>query len=66
MLGPLQHCSEIAEAEAAASVNQKKWLVMHMHVQLKLDKLRGPQNPWLTVGPGSIVQKKTCAPDSLS
>ena len=21
------------------SVNEKKWLVMHMHVQLKLDKL---------------------------
>ena len=35
--------SKIAEAEAAVSVNEKKWLVMHMHVQLKLDELRGPQ-----------------------
>ena len=41
-------CSKIAEAEAAVSVNEKKWLVMHMHVQL-LDELRGPPNPWLTV-----------------
>jgi hypothetical protein len=24
-------------------------LVMHMHVQLKLDELRAPPNPWLTV-----------------
>jgi hypothetical protein len=38
-------CSKIAEAEAAVSVNEKKWLVMHMHVQLKLDELRGPPNP---------------------
>jgi hypothetical protein len=37
------HCSKIAEAEAAVSVNEKKWLVMHMHVQLQLDELRGPQ-----------------------
>ncbi len=43
------HCSKIAEAEAAVSVNEKVWLVMHMHVQLKLDELRGPPNPWLTV-----------------
>ena len=42
-------CSKIAEAEAAVSVDEKKWLVMHMHVQLKLDELRGPPNPWLTV-----------------
>ena len=42
-------CSKIAEAEAAVSVNEKNWLVMHMHVQLKLDELRGPPNPWLTV-----------------
>jgi hypothetical protein len=35
-------CSKIAEAEAAVSVNENKWLVMHMHVQLKLDELRGP------------------------
>ena len=40
--------STTAEDEAAVSVN-KKWLVLHMHVQLKLDKLRGPPNPWLTV-----------------
>jgi hypothetical protein len=42
-------CNNIAEAEAAVSVNEKKWLVMHMHVQLKLDELWGPPNPWLTV-----------------
>jgi hypothetical protein len=42
-------CNKIAEAEAAVSVNEKKCLVMHMHVQLKLDELRGPPNPWLTV-----------------
>ena len=46
----LIYCNKIAEAEAAVSVNEKKWLVMHMHVQLKLDELRGPQNPWLTGG----------------
>ena len=32
-------CSKIAEAEAAVSANEKKWLVMHMHVQLQLDEL---------------------------
>ena len=37
-------CNKIAEAEAAVSVNEKKWLVMHMHVQLKLDELRAPPN----------------------
>jgi hypothetical protein len=31
----LQHCSKIAEAEAVVSVNEKKWLVMH--VQMRLD-----------------------------
>jgi hypothetical protein len=36
-------CSKIAEAEAGVSVNEKKWLVMHVHVQLRLDELRGPQ-----------------------
>ena len=35
-----RRCSKIAEAEAAVSVNEKKWLVMHM--QLKLDELRAP------------------------
>jgi hypothetical protein len=25
-------CSKIAEAEAGVSVNEKKWLVMHMHL----------------------------------
>jgi hypothetical protein len=25
------------------SVNEKKWLVMHVHVQMRLDELRGPQ-----------------------
>jgi hypothetical protein len=39
---PFICCSKIAEAEAAVSVNKKKWLVMHMHVQLQLDELRGP------------------------
>jgi hypothetical protein len=32
-------CSKIAEGEATVSVNEKKWLVKHMHVQLKLDEL---------------------------
>jgi hypothetical protein len=36
---PSACCSKIAEAEAAVSVNEKKCLVMHMHVQLKLDEL---------------------------
>jgi hypothetical protein len=32
-IGALMHrCNKIAEAEAAVSVNEKKWLVMHMHV----------------------------------
>jgi hypothetical protein len=31
-------CSKIAEAAAAVSVNEKKWLVMHMHVQLNVAK----------------------------
>jgi hypothetical protein len=51
-------CSKIAEAEAAVSVSEKKWLVMHMHVQLKLDELRGAPNPWLTVTlkvPGQLL-----------
>jgi hypothetical protein len=43
-----QALNKIAEAEAAVSVNEKKWLVMHVHVQLKLDELRGPPNPWHT------------------
>ena len=34
-----ENCSKIAEAEAAVSVNEKEWLVMH--VQLQLDELRG-------------------------
>jgi hypothetical protein len=42
-------CSKIAEAEAVVSVNKKKWLGMHVHVQLSLVELRGPPNPWLTV-----------------
>ena len=29
-------CNKIAEAEAVVSVNEKKWLVMHVHVQLRL------------------------------
>jgi hypothetical protein len=32
-------CNKIAEAEAAGSVSERKWLVMHMHVQLKLDEV---------------------------
>ena len=44
-------CSKIAEAEAAVSVNEKKWLVMHMQLQLQLDELRGPQTKgYLTCG----------------
>jgi hypothetical protein len=43
------HCSKIAEAEAVVSVNEMKWLMMHVHVQMRLDELRGPPNPWLTV-----------------
>jgi hypothetical protein len=27
------------------SVNEKKWLVMHVHVQLSLVELRGPPKP---------------------
>mgnify|MGYP001807552992 CR=1 FL=1 len=42
-------CSKIAEAEAAVSVKEKKWLVMHVYVQMRLDELRCPPNPWLTV-----------------
>jgi hypothetical protein len=45
----LSYCNKIAEAEAVVSVNEKKCLVMQMHVQLMLDELRGPPNPWLTV-----------------
>jgi hypothetical protein len=33
-------CYKIAEAEAAVSVNEEKWLVMHVHVQLRLDELQ--------------------------
>ncbi len=40
----LVHCSKIAEAEAVVSVNEKNWLVMHMHVQMRLDELQGPPN----------------------
>jgi hypothetical protein len=31
-------CNKVAEAEAAVSVNEEKWLVMHVHVQLRLDE----------------------------
>jgi hypothetical protein len=41
--------SQRLKLPAAMSVDEKKWLVMHMHVQMKLDELRGPPNPWLTV-----------------
>jgi hypothetical protein len=37
-----ERSSKIAEAEAAVCVIEKKLSVMHMHVQLKLDELRGP------------------------
>jgi hypothetical protein len=33
--------SKIAEAEAVVSVNEKKWLVMHVHVQMRLDDSGG-------------------------
>jgi hypothetical protein len=43
-------CNKIAEAEAAVSVNEKKWLVMHMHVQLELDDDRtGCVHVWVFV-----------------
>ena len=29
---PALHCKKIAEAEAVVSVNEKNWLVMHVHV----------------------------------
>ena len=32
-------CSKIAEAEAGVSVNEKKWLVMHVHVQMRCHTL---------------------------
>ena len=41
---PVICCRKIAEAEAAL-VCQRKEVVMHMHVQLKLDELRGPPKP---------------------
>jgi hypothetical protein len=47
-------CSKIAEAEAAVFGNEKKWLVMHMHVQLKLDELRGPPNE------GAVGMPRAC------
>jgi hypothetical protein len=31
------------------SVNEQKWLVMQVHVQMQLYELWGPPNPWLTV-----------------
>jgi hypothetical protein len=37
-------CSKIAEAEAAVSVNEMKWSMMHVHVQMRLDELRAPPN----------------------
>jgi hypothetical protein len=36
-------CSKIAEAEAVVSVNEKKWLVMHMHVQMRLASFGAPK-----------------------
>jgi hypothetical protein len=38
-------CSKIAEAEAAVSIKEKKWLVMHMHVQLRLDEVGTAAQP---------------------
>jgi hypothetical protein len=32
VLAASKHCKKIAEAEAVVSVNEKKWLVMHVHV----------------------------------
>ena len=52
------HCSKIAEAEAAVSVNEKKWLVMHMHVQLQLDIV------FLTVQPSTTASHAVvCKPE---
>jgi hypothetical protein len=50
----------LAEAEAAVSVNEEKWLVMHVHVQLRLDELRGPPNPWLACLCSKPVQDAEC------
>jgi hypothetical protein len=58
----IERCSKIAEAEAAVSVNEKKWLVMHMHVQLQLDELRGPQTPQTLL---SVVHGYCCLLVSL-
>ena len=60
-------CSKITEAEAAVSVNEKKWLVMHVHVQLRLDELWGPPNLWFTelavwtVLPANATSSTLCA-----
>jgi hypothetical protein len=40
-------CNKIADAQAAVSVNEKKWLVMHMHVQL--DELHQVCLPFLAI-----------------
>ena len=42
-------CNKIADAQAAVSVNEKKWLVMHMHVQLQLDELHQVCLPFLAI-----------------
>jgi hypothetical protein len=55
-------CSKIVEADAAVSVNENKWLVMQMHVQLKLDELWGPPNPSLTVTGRCLA---SCCPQPL-
>jgi hypothetical protein len=38
--GEVLCCSKIAKAEAAVSVNEKQWLVMHVHVQMRLEVVR--------------------------
>ena len=42
------------------SVNEEKWLVMHVHVQLRLDELRGPPNTWLACLCSKPVQDAAC------
>ena len=53
-------CSKVAEAETAVSGNEKKWLVMHMHVQLKLDLLRCPPKPSTPLSGQGMEWRCTC------
>jgi hypothetical protein len=63
---PVGCCGKIAEAEAAVSVNEKKWLVMHMHVQLKLDELHACWLQCLACSCKALTAVGTCCYGSLS